>query len=117
VDIKLSQDQPRNTDGGIDANGLEALVRTAKGQYQIGNYQAAAATYENALRAGADPAMTNQRLGQCYERLGQTSEAKAAYGRAIAAIQAEINGRKGNKDQLLAALDTSQQALKNLQGG
>ena len=117
VDIKLSQDQPKDSDLAIDANGIEAMVRTARGQYQVGNYQAAAATYERALSAGADPAMTNQRLAQCYERLGRTSEAEAAYTRAITAIQTQINSGKGNKDRLLAALNSSQQALKNLQGG
>ena len=118
VDIKLSNDPGLSeADMAIDKNGIEALVRTARGQYQVGNYQAAAATYEKALSAGADPAMTNQRLAQCYERLGQTSEAKDAYGRAINAIQNQINGGKGNKDRLLAELNSSQQALKNLQGG
>lgn len=118
VDIKLSDDQPpKESDLAIDANGIEAMVRTARGQYQVGNYQAAAATYERALSAGADPALTNQRLAQCYERLGRTSEAKSAYGKAIAAIQNQINGGRGNKDRLMAALNSSQQALKNLQGG
>jgi len=118
VDIKLSDDQPpKDSDLAIDANGIEAMLRAARSQYQIGNYQSAASTYERALTAGADPAMTNQRLAQCYEQLGRTSEAKAAYGRAINAIQTQINGGKGNKDRLLAALNSSQQALKNLQGG
>ncbi len=118
VNIKLSDDKPpKDSDLAIDANGIEAMVRTARGQYQVGNYQAAAGTYERALSAGADPALTNQRLAQCYERLGRTSEAKAAYTKAISAIQGQINGGRGNKDRLMAALSSSQQALKNLQGG
>jgi hypothetical protein len=117
VDIKLSEDPPKGGDAGMDANGMEALVRTARGQYQVGNYQAAASTYERALSFGADPALTNQRLAQCYEKLGRTSDAKAAYGHAITAIQSQINDGRGNKDRLLAALNSSQQALKNLQGG
>jgi Tfp pilus assembly protein PilF len=117
VDIKLSEDRPKDSDLAIDANGVEAMVRAARGQYQVGHYEAAASTYERALSAGADPAMTNQRLAQCYERLGRTSDAKSAYSHAITAIQTQINGGRGNKDRLMAALNSSQQALKNLQGG
>jgi tetratricopeptide (TPR) repeat protein len=119
IDIKLSPNQAptRSNEPAIDANGIEAMVRTARGLYQVGSYQSAASTYEKALSAGADPAMTNQRLAQCYERLGRTGDAKVAYGRAINAIQDQINGGRGNKDRLLAALNSSQQALKNLQGG
>lgn len=117
VDIQLSHGQANDSDLAIDSNGVEAMVRTARGQYQVGNYEAAASTYERALSAGADPALTNQRLAQCYERLGRNSEAKDAYGKAITAIQNQINLGKGNKDRLMAALNSSQQALKNLQGG
>jgi hypothetical protein len=118
VDIKLSDPtQTQGSDMAINANGLDAMVRSARGQYQVGNYQTAANTYERALKAGADPATVNQRLGQCYEKLGRNSDAADAYSRAIAALQNQINGGKGNKDRLLAALDSSRQALKNLQGG
>ncbi|MEA2554412.1 MAG: hypothetical protein QOJ65_2588, partial [Fimbriimonadaceae bacterium] len=67
--------------------------------------------------AGADPSLINQRIGQCYERLGRTSDAKEAYSRAITALETAIAGGRGNKERLLAALDSSKQALKNLQGG
>lgn len=118
VDIQLSDpSQKSGTDGAIDANGVEALVRTARGQYQVGNYQAAATTYEKALRAGADAAMVNQRLGQCYDKLGRTSDATAAYNRAITALQNAISQGRGNKQLLMAALESSRQALQNLQGG
>ena len=118
VDIKLSDDrQGTGSDQALDKNGIEALVRTARGQYQVGSYQAAASTYERALGAGADPALVNQRLGQCYEKLGRVSDAVSAYSRAISSLQAEIDGGRGDKNRLLAALDSSKQALKNLQGG
>lgn len=118
VDIQLSSSQARPAnDNALDANGVEALVRTARGQYQVGNYQAAASTYERAIKAGADPTLMNQRLAQCYERLGRTSDAADAYSRAIGAIEKAISSGRGDKDRLLAALESSKQALKNIQGG
>lgn len=118
MDIRISSGQARpGSDQALDTNGVEALVRTARGQYQVGNYQAAATTYERAIRAGADPTLMNQRLAQCYEKLGRTSDAADAYSRAIGAIERAISSGKGNKDRLLAALESSKQALKNIQGG
>ena len=118
VDIKLSSGEPaQGADGGMDKNGIDALVRSAKGQFLVGNYQAAAGTYARALSAGADPALVNQRLGQCYEHLGRNSDAIDAYSKAIAASENAINKGKGDKAQLGSILASSRQALKNLQGG
>lgn len=117
VDIRLSEDTgTAKTGASMNANGVEALVRTARGQYQVGNYQAAAATYERALKAGADAASVNQRLAQCYEQLGRRSDAIEAYNRAVVAMERAIDSGKGG-DRLRAALDSSKQALKVLQGG
>lgn len=108
--------QADGTESGNRSNGVEALVRTARNQYQLGNYSAAATSFERALRAGADPASGNQRLAQCYEKLGRNAEAAAAYNRAIDAIQADISAGRGEKDRLGAALDSCRQALKVLGG-
>lgn len=107
---------PDPNDSGSRANGVEALLRTARSQYQIANYSAAANSYERALRAGADPASGNQRLAQCYEKLGRNSDALSAYGRAINSLQSAIDSGRGDKDRLSAALDSCKQAVKVLGG-
>ena len=93
------------------------MVRTARSQYQVGNYEAAASTYERALASGADPTQVNQRLAQCYEKLGRQSDAVQAYQRSIQALEKAIASGKGDRDRLTTALDSSKQALKVLQGG
>lgn len=105
-----------SNDPNTHPNGVEALLRTARSQYQIGNYSGAANSYERALRAGASPASGNQRLAQCYEKLGRNSEAAAAYNRAIDALQSQLNSGSGDKDRINTALDTCRQALKVLGG-
>ena len=118
ISINLSGNNgvaPANTQ--LDANGIEALVRTARSQYQVGNYEAAASTYERALASGADPTQVNQRLAQCYEKLGRQSDAVQAYQRSIQALEKAIASGKGDRDRLTTALDSSKQALKVLQGG
>lgn len=118
ISINLSGNNgvaPANTQ--LDANGIEALVRTARSQYQVGNYEAAASTYERALASGADPTQINQRLAQCYEKLGRQSDAVQAYQRSIQALEKAIASGKGDKERLATALDSSKQALKVLQGG
>jgi tetratricopeptide (TPR) repeat protein len=103
-------------DPSTHPNGVEALLRTARSNYQIGKYSVAANSYERALRAGADPATGNQHLAQCYEKLGRNSEAVDAYNRSIAALQAELNSGRGDKDRLSAVLDSCKQAVKVLGG-
>lgn len=98
------------------ANGVEALLRTARNQYQVGEYASAATAYERALRAGADAGSGNQRLAQCYEKLGRNSDAVAAYGRASDAFQAQLDAGKGDKTRLSAAIDSCKQAIKVLGG-
>lgn len=103
-------------DPGLHANGVEALLRTARNQYQVGEYGSAANSYERALRAGADPASTNQRLAQCYEKLNRNSDAAAAYGRAVASYQADLDSGRGDKSRLSAAIESCKQAIKVLGG-
>jgi Tfp pilus assembly protein PilF len=79
----------------------------ARDKFLSGDFEGAAVAYEKLLSSGGDPGLTNQRLAQCYEKLGRKSEAKEAYRRAIAAFEA-----KGNQD----ALETCRQALKVLGG-
>ena len=88
-------------------NGRQALIATARSQMMQGNYSAAAATYERALRAGADQGSTNQRLGQCYAAMGRNGDAVAAYTRAAAAFE-----KSGNSQ----GAEASRQAIKVLGG-
>lgn len=97
-------------------NQMQALLQAARQQYLTGKYDLAAKAYEQALRAGADPAATNQRLGQCYEKLNRNSDAVQAYSRAVQAAQAQLSSG-GNKERLQNLIDSCQQALKVLRGG
>jgi len=113
MEIKVSKGGSRNVGGNrIDGNGVQALVRTANAQYEIGNHAQAANTYERALKAGGDPGMVNQRLGQAYDRMGRKGEAIAAYDRSIAALEAAIASGKGDTSRLKNALDSAKQARK-----
>ncbi len=119
MDIKVVSrgSNPTSTSSGsVGANGVEALVRTARQQYQLGNWASAATSFERALRAGADPGSNNQRLAQCYEKLGRNSDAVGAYNRAIEAYQSDVNSGSGDKSRLQAALDSCRQAVKVLGG-
>jgi len=121
VEINVSKPQGNPNRGGSDqgaptANGREALVQAARSQMMAGNYQAAANTYERALRAGAETSSTYQRLGQCYERIGRTSDAITAYQRAASALEAAINAGGGDKAALQNRLDSCRQAIKVLGG-
>lgn len=94
----------------------ETLVRVARDAFVKGDYARAADAYEKALRQGASRGSTNQRLAQCYERLGRKSDAIGAYERAIAAYQSTLSSGSGDSSRVQAALDTCRQALKNLRG-
>lgn len=96
-------------------NQLQALLQTARQHYLTGKYDLAARAYDQALRAGADPASTNQRLGQCYEKLNRKSDAIQAYSRAISAAQSQMNSG-GNRERLQNMVDSCQQALNVLRG-
>jgi tetratricopeptide (TPR) repeat protein len=93
------------------------LQRVGTEQYQLGNYAAAARSYEQAVREGGDAIVLNQRIGQSYSRLGRNSEAAEAYRRCIAACDAAIASGRGNRGRQESVKATAEQALKVLQGG
>lgn len=101
----------------LGGNGLEMLQRVGTEQYQLGNYAAAARSYEQAVSAGGDAIVLNQRIGQSYSRLGRNSEAAEAYRRCIAACDAAIASGRGNRGRQESVKATAEQALKVLQGG
>lgn len=94
----------------------ETLVRVARDAFVRGDYSRAADAYEKALRQGASRGSTNQRLAQCYERMGRKADAISAYERAIAAYQSTLSSGSGDSSRVQAALDTCRQALKVLRG-
>lgn len=85
----------------------------ARQYFNSGDYAKAAQAYEAALSAGANPASTNQRLGQCYQRLGRKADAKRAYSNAIRYYEAMVQNEP-NSATLRTALESCQQALKSL---
>lgn len=101
----------------LNSNGLEMLQRVGTEQYQLGNYDAAARSYEQAVRQGGDAIVLNQRLGQSYARLGRASDAAAAYRRCIEACDSAIANGRGNRARHESVKATAEQALKVLQGG
>ncbi|HZH97786.1 MAG TPA: tetratricopeptide repeat protein, partial [Fimbriimonadaceae bacterium] len=97
-------------------NQLEALLATAKSQFLAQRYESAAKSYDRALAAGAEPASTYQRLGQCYEKLGRNSEALYAYDRAISACESAMGSGRGSA-RIQSILNSSKRAAKLLRGG
>lgn len=120
IEITTSKGQGNPNRGGGDSaptgNGREALVQAARSQMMSGDYKGAANSYERALRAGADPSSTYQRLGQCYERMGRNSDAIMAYQRAASSLEAAIGSGSGDKSALQSRLDSCRQAIKVLGG-
>jgi hypothetical protein len=106
---------PPTSDSDADMSA-KSLVEVARSHYVRGDYAKSAAAYEKALRAGAEPASTNHRLGDCYRNLGRKAEAITAYERAIQGYQAQID-RGVNPDVPKAGIAACQQALKVLRGG
>jgi tetratricopeptide (TPR) repeat protein len=100
----------------VSRNGAEAQRRTAYEAFQLGNYSQAANLFEQAIRSGGDPVTLNQRLGQTYERLGQSGNAIDAYRRAVQAGEAALAQNKANPSGIRSAVESSKQALKNLGG-
>lgn len=118
IEIKVSK--PKTTLGGSqdvpDSNGVEALLKTARQQFLLGRHANAAASYEAALKAGADPASTNQRIGQSYANAGLNTQAANAYKRAINSYEAALNSPGSDKARLQSALEACRRALKTLGG-
>lgn len=119
IDIKLSA--PRVSNGGSsepgeNVNGVQALLAAANQQFLLGKFAQAANTYEAALRSGASPGTTNQRIAQCYANLNRNGDAANAYRRAIGAFESSLRSGSGDKGRLQSAIDSCKQALK-LVGG
>ena len=95
IDIRPSEGQnsgPTTTSNGSEsvddtAALADTLTRVARQQYILANYEKAADAYEKALAAGASPGSTNQRLAQCYEKLGRRADAIRRYELAISAYE------------------------------
>ncbi|MBS1706215.1 MAG: tetratricopeptide repeat protein [Armatimonadetes bacterium] len=94
--------------------GASDYLRQGREAMQNGDLKAAISAYENALSAGADSALTNQRLAQAYEAAGRRSEAIAAYRRAISALESRTasGGSESDKNRL----ETCRRALAVLGG-
>lgn len=115
-EINFSRGNGGGSEGGNDSQTSETLVRTGLAQFQSGRFQNAARSFEGALRAGADPGKTNQRLAQCYQNLNQDKEALAAYQRAISAFESQVKSGKGGASAK-AAIESCKAAIQVLSGG
>jgi Tfp pilus assembly protein PilF len=116
INVRRGSAPGRSTSAG-DGNAATALVRTGNAQFEVGNYAQAAATYERALRSGADPGTVNQRLGQAYERQGRRADALAAYDRSVQALENAIASGRGDTERLRNVLESVKQARRALGGG
>lgn len=126
IEIKNSENQgrPNNSGGEIipsqndeDARKTaETLINVARQDFLRGDYAKAADAYEKALRAGASRGSTNQRLAQCYERMGRKADGIQAYERAIQSYQSDL-ASGGDSNRLNGAIEVCRQAIKNLRGG
>ena len=118
LEIRRSNGGARTFGGGQDVsssngNGLQALLRTANQQFGLGRYDKAATTYERALSSGGNSGSLNQRLGQCYEKLGRNGDAISAYTKAVAYYEDAAR----TDTSKVQALESCKQALKILRGG
>jgi tetratricopeptide (TPR) repeat protein len=116
VDVRPSAGQGSTTNSNVTAEDrgaqIDSLIRVAREKQAVGDWARAADAYEKALALGASPASTNQRLAQCYEKLGKKAEAIKAYERAITAFEK----LDPNDVRVQAQLDSCRQALKLLRG-
>lgn len=117
IDIKPSEGNQSDTGSAPDgANDADNMMRIGRQHFMTGDYERAADAYDRALSSGADPALVNQRLGQCYEKLGRRSEAITAYTRAAEAYKRRLENGSGDKNRNQAALDACRAALRVLGG-
>jgi tetratricopeptide (TPR) repeat protein len=115
VDVRPSQGSTTattNTQVEDRAYRIDALIRVAREQQVLGDFAKAADAYEKALALGASPASTNQRLAQCYEKLGRKADAIKAYERAISAFEKLDQ----NDERVVSQLEACRAALKLLRG-
>jgi tetratricopeptide (TPR) repeat protein len=127
IDIRPSEDQSEAgsstsssagtaSDSNEDKLRVTTLISVAQNHYLKGDFAKAAAAYEEALRAGSSPGSTNQRLAQCYEKLGQKEKAITAYNRAIANYRASKASGAKNPDLIDRSIAVCEQAVKVLKG-
>lgn len=101
----------------VGSTGIDAMTRVGNQQFLMGNFAAAAKSYEQAVQSGGDAVSLNRRLGQAYERLGRNSDAVTAYQRCMSAIDSAISSGRGDKERLASTRGVCEQAVKVLQGG
>ncbi len=116
IEIKVYGGGNNAKSAGAEANGAKAQSMIAKEQFLMGNYRKAASLFEQAIRSGGDPISLNQKLGQSYEKMGQSGDAVQAYRRAVQAADAALGSGRGNPDQIRSAKESAEQALRNLGG-
>jgi len=96
----------------VSGTGLQALLHVGSQQYQLGNYEAAAKSYEQAIQSGGDGVIINRRLASAYAKLGRRSDAADAYKRCISSIDAELKAGRGDRNDLMSKRDLCLQELK-----
>lgn len=110
--------RPSNGGGSSVAGGSQPIndspttaremLAKARSLYTAGDFAKAADAYESAIRMGADPSVSNQRLGQCYQKLGRKSDAARAYQNAINAYERRVQNSPDD-----AAAKTGLEACKS----
>ncbi|MFQ3587390.1 MAG: tetratricopeptide repeat protein [Fimbriimonadaceae bacterium] len=99
-----------------DPDRAESYLRSARQSFLLGEFDRAARSYEQALRAGADPATVNQRLGQVYANMNRREDAIRAYERAISSFEASLRSGTGDRARIESSLEAARQAVRNLRG-
>jgi len=103
---------PSNNDG----RGQENYRRIGDQQYQSGNLENAAKSYEQALAGGGDRGSISMRLGDVYKRLRRNADAANAYRNAIEAYEDRLKRGVGDADQTKQTLTRLRSSLKSVGG-
>lgn len=115
IDISVSKGGG-GSGGGTPEMGVQALQAAARQQFMLQKWDQAARTYERLRSLGHSSPITEQRLAQCYERLGQKNSAASAYRRAIGVLEDLIRAGSGDTSRYQQQLDSCRQALQVLGG-
>ncbi len=99
-----------------DGRGQENYRRIGDQQYQSGNLENAAKSYEQALAGGGDRASISMRLGDVYKRLRRNADAANAYRGAIEAYEDRLKRGVGDADQTKQTLSRLRSSLKSVGG-
>lgn len=119
IDIRPSPNNPSRTGGSqvlpeATPSGWREWTKRGQEAFIRGDYSEAVSAYQRALSSGADSGITNQRIGQCFERLGKKAEAVQAYQRAAATYERRVkSGNASEADK--NGLDICNRAIANLQ--